>query len=191
MELPEPHRAITLFQPFASAVVAGIKDFETRSWGTKYRGRLYIHSSARFDEKLVREYMRKEWFVSMISGLAAEPLELARAGNDEFVKFCKTLHRSAILGYVDLVNTCKATEFMDRYHNVAAYALADTVGDLSLTSIKPRHAWELKRPLRFDESDIIKDVKGHLSIWKVGGNESYKLSEYPYNLMDRVFNPKP
>lgn len=37
-------KAITLHQPWASLVAVGAKKIETRSWPTKYRGPLAIHS---------------------------------------------------------------------------------------------------------------------------------------------------
>ncbi len=41
-------KAITLFQPWATLVAIREKRNETRSWPTKYRGRLAIHSSKKF-----------------------------------------------------------------------------------------------------------------------------------------------
>lgn len=38
-------KAITLYQPWASAIAIGLKTHETRSWGTKHRGFLAIHAS--------------------------------------------------------------------------------------------------------------------------------------------------
>lgn len=38
-------KAITLYQPWASAISAGLKHFETRSWKTTYRGVIAIHSA--------------------------------------------------------------------------------------------------------------------------------------------------
>ena len=38
-------KAITVWQPWAGALAAGIKENETRSWATKYRGPLAIHSA--------------------------------------------------------------------------------------------------------------------------------------------------
>lgn len=38
-------KAITLTQPWATLVAIGAKKIETRSWATKYRGRLAIHAS--------------------------------------------------------------------------------------------------------------------------------------------------
>lgn len=37
--------AITMLQPWASMVVAGLKPLETRGWDTSYRGRMAIHAS--------------------------------------------------------------------------------------------------------------------------------------------------
>lgn len=38
-------KAITLYQPYASAIAHGLKHFETRSWQTSYRGPLAIHAA--------------------------------------------------------------------------------------------------------------------------------------------------
>lgn len=40
-------KALTLRQPWASLVALGVKTIETRSWSTRYRGRLLIHAGAR------------------------------------------------------------------------------------------------------------------------------------------------
>jgi hypothetical protein len=40
-------KAISLRQPWASLVVMGHKTIETRSWSTKYRGKLVIHATKR------------------------------------------------------------------------------------------------------------------------------------------------
>lgn len=40
-------KAITLWQPWATLVLLGLKRYETRSWPTSYRGPLVIHAAAR------------------------------------------------------------------------------------------------------------------------------------------------
>lgn len=40
-------KAITLWQPWATLIAIGAKRFETRSWGTRYRGPLAIHAAKR------------------------------------------------------------------------------------------------------------------------------------------------
>lgn len=42
-------RAISLHQPWATAVALGHKKIETRSWSTEYRGPLAIHAALKFD----------------------------------------------------------------------------------------------------------------------------------------------
>lgn len=41
-------KTITLLQPWATLISAGLKCIETRNWATDYRGPLAIHSSNRF-----------------------------------------------------------------------------------------------------------------------------------------------
>lgn len=41
-------KAITLWQPWATLVAIGAKQFETRSWMTHHRGPLVIHAAKRF-----------------------------------------------------------------------------------------------------------------------------------------------
>lgn len=41
-------RAISLWQPWASAIPAGLKTIETRSWSTAYRGPIAIHAAKRW-----------------------------------------------------------------------------------------------------------------------------------------------
>ena len=40
-------KAITLWQPWASLLVCGAKQFETRSWATSYRGPIAIHAAVK------------------------------------------------------------------------------------------------------------------------------------------------
>ena len=40
-------KALTLYQPWASFVAHGLKQWETRSWQTEYRGPIAIHSARR------------------------------------------------------------------------------------------------------------------------------------------------
>ena len=42
-------KAITLYQPYASLIIAGQKRFETRTWGAQYSGLLVIHAGKTLD----------------------------------------------------------------------------------------------------------------------------------------------
>ncbi len=51
--------AITVRQPWADLIVAGIKDVENRSWRTKFRGRLLIVAGSRVEREEVEKYRRE------------------------------------------------------------------------------------------------------------------------------------
>jgi hypothetical protein len=55
-------RAISLWQPHASAIPAGLKTIETRSWATDYRGPLAIHAAKRWTkaERAFWQWMVRE-----------------------------------------------------------------------------------------------------------------------------------
>src|SRR5574341_78437 len=44
-------KALTLLQPWATLIAICAKEIETRSWYTKYRGRIAIHAAKRFPEE--------------------------------------------------------------------------------------------------------------------------------------------
>lgn len=51
-------KVISIKEPWASLIKEGIKNIETRSWPTKYRGELYIHASKKVltkKERLIYE----------------------------------------------------------------------------------------------------------------------------------------
>lgn len=43
--MKKPELALSLKQPWAALVVAGLKSIEIRAWSTERRGRFYIHAS--------------------------------------------------------------------------------------------------------------------------------------------------
>lgn len=47
MEMSDDGFALSLHQPYASLIVAGIKKHEGRAWFTTYRGRLWIHAAGK------------------------------------------------------------------------------------------------------------------------------------------------
>lgn len=44
-------KAITIKQPWSTLIALGLKRYETRSWQTKYRGKLAIHAGKTVDEE--------------------------------------------------------------------------------------------------------------------------------------------
>lgn len=49
-------KVITIKQPFASLIVEGFKEYEFRTWKTKYRGKILIHAGKGVDKKAMKKF---------------------------------------------------------------------------------------------------------------------------------------
>lgn len=49
-------KVITIKQPFASLIAAGLKKYEFRTWKTKYRGEILIHAGKGVDKKAMKKF---------------------------------------------------------------------------------------------------------------------------------------
>lgn len=54
-------KALTLTQPWALLVALGLKPIENRKWNVKFRGRFYIHTSAKMPRKYYEEVRSFCW----------------------------------------------------------------------------------------------------------------------------------
>jgi activating signal cointegrator 1 len=94
-------RAISLWQPWASAIAVGAKRVETRHWSTDYRGPLAIHAAKRrVVDELIHYHSCWNWQGAM------RPLGWTW-GNDEHVPY--SLPLGAIVATCRLVD-CRPTE---------------------------------------------------------------------------------
>lgn len=57
-------KVLSIKEPYASLIKDGIKKIETRSWKTKYRGKIYIHASI---AKLSKEVKENEELMNLIN----------------------------------------------------------------------------------------------------------------------------
>lgn len=49
-------KVITIKQPFASLIAAGLKEYEFRTWKTAYRGDLLIHAGKSVDSEAMKKF---------------------------------------------------------------------------------------------------------------------------------------
>lgn len=49
-------KVITIKQPYASLIASGIKEYEFRTWKTKYRGEILIHAGKGIDKKAMEKF---------------------------------------------------------------------------------------------------------------------------------------
>ena len=59
-------KVITIKEPWASLIVNGYKEYEFRSWNTKYRGKLLIHAGKGRDNKDLTTF--KDYNLEYMSG---------------------------------------------------------------------------------------------------------------------------
>ncbi len=49
-------KVLTIKQPFASLIASGLKEYEFRTWKTKYRGEVLIHAGLSVDKKAMERF---------------------------------------------------------------------------------------------------------------------------------------
>ncbi len=54
-------KTLTIWQPWASLLACGAKQYETRSWATNYRGEIAIHAALKDFDTLGLEYDTEFW----------------------------------------------------------------------------------------------------------------------------------
>lgn len=62
-------KALSLWQPWASLIVWGAKEYETRSWPTNYRGKLAIHAAKRKPTYNDTLHMKDEFYAVLRENL--------------------------------------------------------------------------------------------------------------------------
>ncbi len=144
-------KVITLMQPWATLVVIGAKNIETRSWNTKYRGDILIHASSKKPSNELMEYMG-HWL--SVAGYSKHPEVYG-----------------AIIGKVELLETEKTESILfDASHGHNKYNLTDqekAFGDYC----PGRYGWILGGNEKFKFPIFI---KGMLGLWNFPMTNSAK-----------------
>lgn len=135
-------KALTLWQPWATAIAIGAKRFETRSWRTSYRGPILIHAAARaVDELEARELWN-------LAGLSWPPGYF--------------FPRGAIVAAAQLVEVHPTESLLHRQPPLVGPA-ERVLGDFTVG----RQAWELRDVRRLREPV---PCRGGQGIWEVPGD---------------------
>lgn len=136
-------KAVSLIQPYATLIMLGYKQYETRSWSTKHRGPLAIAASAG----------KPKWARDVAENCPIISELLARHGFT-----FDTLPRGGVLGVCDVVEMNSIDVYFIE-NNITVEE--EAAGDYSMPG---RWAWLLDnvRPL-----PSIVGCKGALSVWTV------------------------
>jgi hypothetical protein len=96
------HHALSLHQPWASAVALGVKTVETRSWSTNYRGPLLIHATSRRPRDIWRHESDEDWPI-WIDHIALSGCWQADEGDDGWWRYQFNGPLGALIAMCDLV----------------------------------------------------------------------------------------
>jgi hypothetical protein len=135
-------KALSIKQPWASLIAHGIKPIENRTWKTHFRGRIYIHASAKNAKGL-----------SLLNNKQLNSLP-------EFE--IETIN-SAIIGEVDIIDC--VINHPSIWEEKTEFSPYQVNGENE--SPKPIYNWVLANPVLYDKP--ILNVKGKLSFWEFNG----------------------
>ena len=131
-------KALTIWQPYASMITKGLKEYETRSFRTSYRGPLLIHSGQR-PMRWILKHSAEDALDVAIEAFGMEKLMNLPVG--------------CAICVVDLVDCIEMTpEFIAQ----------QSPTELAVGDWKPgRYAWKLENPRELDPVELL----GKQGLW--------------------------
>lgn len=150
-------KAITIWQPWAGALAAGIKENETRSWPTKYRGPIAIHSAMKA--------IQHTWSNLYMNNEAREVIS-RRLDLPEIFDGPATFPMGCILATAELVDCIKITP--EYIATLTPDELA--LGDYTLG----RYAWKLENVKLLPEPI---PAKGRQGLWNCDAPDKFRQKQ--------------
>lgn len=125
-------KAFTVYQPYAFAIVAGLKHYETRPRRTSVRGRVAVHAGK-----------KDAWRTGILESGNMPKIEKALAEFQGTGTRAARLEYGAVIGTVEIVDCVPVEEIAESL----------TERERALGDYSPgRFAWVLENPVIFDES---------------------------------------
>lgn len=146
-------KAITLWQPWASAIALGYKKFETRSWATKYRGSIAIHATAKkltaYEMACCNDGLLEDTYIYKKDGI----YYLSRNKESHEIVLSK------VVAIAEITNCIPITEQFKRKLSKEELSY----GDYS-TDGKQRYAWQLENVKQLLNPI---EIKGQQGLWNI------------------------
>ena len=144
-------RILSLWQPWATLIALSLKQYETRSWGTDYRGKLAIHAAKR---KVRRDEVLPILYATGGGGVPMDVLEKLNCLLEE----TERLPLGAIVAIADLTECRLMTN--DPYRT-GAHIYKQTALEIAVGNWAPgRYAWKLENVCTLDEPIPFKGSQG-------------------------------
>ncbi len=154
-------KALSVKNPWPLLIALGIKDIENRTWHTTYRGRIYIHSSAKGTDLNVVRILHDKGVLMTISG-------------SQYHRVIGKNDSAAIIGEVDIVDCVLNHPSVWAEHTAIKIKM---VGNKETEVEVPVYNWVLANPVLYDQP--IENVKGALSLWDYQININQSLLQHP------------
>jgi hypothetical protein len=141
-------KTLSIKQPWASLIAHNIKPIENRTWKTSFRGRIFIHASAKKIKTKDILFPSNEVWLNNV------PRYMRKAA------FFNKNITSAIIGEVDIIDC------VINHPSIWAEktkVIGHTIEGEPLYSGKPIYNWVLANAVLYDKP--ILNVKGKLSLW--------------------------
>lgn len=154
-------KTLSIKQPWASLIAEGIKDVENRTWRTNFRGRVFIHASAKWDDRS-KSRNANDLFTSIQR--RAIPHTLDHKFIDQgIIVIDNEIPVSAIIGEVDIVD-CVINHDSIWAEHMTTHDCEDS--NLKILNKGQKYIWNwiLENPVHYDKP--ILNVKGKLSFWE-------------------------
>jgi hypothetical protein len=135
-------KVLSIKNPWAFWICAGIKDIENRTWRTKYRGKILIHTSLKMDsiEGIFKNYLNDNMKYTVKSVMN---------NIKDYYEYYLEETCGAIIGSVEIKDCV--------INHPSMWA------EKSLEGFKPIYNWVLENPTLL--KDPIFNVKGKLNFW--------------------------
>ena len=108
-------KAITVLEPWASVIAKGEKKIETRSWATKYRGKIAIHAA------------KSSKAVDLPQNFGAIPAYLSLVGPKTSTYLSDDLDLGCVIAIADLVDCRKIIGTKERTVKMKGTELTETI----------------------------------------------------------------
>jgi len=100
-------KALSIQQPWASLIVAGIKDVENRTWSTRYRGPLAVHAGSKLNKATARDAFSRLERVQLVTLCNCIALTTSK---DVLTVTLDDVPRGAVIGVVDVVDVIRTSK---------------------------------------------------------------------------------
>jgi len=142
-------KTLSVKQPWAFLLCAGIKDIENRTWKTNYRGRVFIHASG------------QSWIWSKVINYLTPKMKEVFENNKCTGTWLRNLQKGAIIGSVEIVDCVinHPSIWAEKTDGVL-------VGNKFFTKeeTKPVYNWVIANPILFANPWL--NIKGKLGLWE-------------------------